>query len=163
MKCSQCEQHLSALLDGELPRALADEVEQHLAGCERCAAQRVRLERLHAAVAAAPELEPSPSFDAAFARRLQDAKREARLVADRPRKARWLWPALAATAAAAAIVAVVLLRSPRPPIAEPGPIVLARNLDLLQDYDVVRNLDALEDADLVQNLDQLIAAGEVQP
>jgi len=166
MRCSQCEQHLSALLDGELPRALADEVQRHVAGCERCAAHRARLEQLRATLEAAPALEPSPGFDAAFARRLQDARRAARLAGDAPKRRRWLFPVFAAVAAGAcaAVVALVLSRSPAPPPgADPEPIVLARNLDLLRDYDVVRNLDALENADLVQDLDQLLPGAGVRP
>jgi anti-sigma factor RsiW len=161
MSCSKCRRNLSAWLDGELPRELAQEVERHLSQCESCAARRAELEALEGALDGMAPAEPSAGFDAAFARRLQEARRAQRRSRgeEKERWRGWLWPALAAVSAACvAVVVVVVLRAgqPAPPTRPAGEVVLARNLELLRNYDVVANLEALEDADVVMDLDALM-------
>ncbi len=164
MKCKTCQEHLPTLLDDELDGALARRVEQHLDGCEACAGQRALLEQGLEGIDALPQLEPSAGFDAAFARKLQDAKREQRLEAEEDRSTPswwqlWRLPVLATAGACAALLAVVLLRDPPAPTAPgPAPVPVAelvRELPLLQGYDVVTRLETLEDFEVISRLDTL--------
>jgi len=148
-------------LDGELPDEAAEEVREHLDDCLECAAQHDLLRQSLAGLDALEELEPSTGFDAGFARKLQDAKREKRLAEEpEPRRSWWqVWrmPVLATAGACAALLAVVLLRDPPAPTpaARVPDMELAQNLTLLQDYEVVAQLDALEDYEVVEQLDAL--------
>lgn len=168
MKCKNCQEHLPVMLDGELDSDLAREVEEHLDGCEACADQRALLEQGLEGLDALPQLEPSAGFDAAFARKLQDAQREQRLAEDEEHHSKpswwqvWRLPVLATAGACAALLAVALMRDPPAPTTsapapnEPVPVAeLVRNLPLLQDYDVVTRLDALEDFEVISRLDTL--------
>jgi anti-sigma factor RsiW len=165
MKCSKCEQNLSALLDGELGESLAAEMRTHLDGCPACATGAAKMQAVLSLVDGLPALTPGADFDEQFRRKLVQARREQRIAAALPRQWAWWWrlrvPALATAAAlGTAVVAVTIVgRGP----AGPGPaseLMLAQNLELLRDYEVVQNLDALEDYDLVANLDSLL---QVQP
>ena len=62
--CDRIQEWLGAWLDGELPPAKSTEVRLHVAACGACAAEKVRLERLDAALKRALE---SKAADAAFA------------------------------------------------------------------------------------------------
>lgn len=111
MRCQVPEEDLSALVDGELSEARADELRRHVPGCARCAARVAAFERTNARLAALPS-RPVP---ADLRARLQE-----RIAADRessgapkphrappPARRRWLAsPALATAAAVAAAVAL---------------------------------------------------------
>ena len=160
MNCKKCQKHLPVWLDGELPEELAGQVEQHLGSCPECAAQRALLQRSLASLDALELLEPSAGFDAAFARKLVEAKRAKRLEQEAAPRRSWLqiWrlPVFATAGACAALLAVVLLHEPPPaPVTAVPEVELARNLTMLQDYEVVSRLDALEDYEVISQLDAL--------
>lgn len=153
---------LTALLDGALLPARHAEVERHLAGCASCRAAR---DRLAGAVARLSALPPPPEPSPWFLTRL-----EARL-ADEPAPPRGLLAALAAwkwrlavpatALAAAAALAVVAVRQQRA-----DEMVLAQNLELLEDYEVVASLgdvETEEDAAVVAALDELSPPQEGRP
>lgn len=62
MTCEQIQDRLSPYLDGELDAASRAEVERHLAGCPECADLLACLRRAMTALAAFPEIEPSPAL-----------------------------------------------------------------------------------------------------
>jgi anti-sigma factor RsiW len=152
---------LTALLDGALPPARAEEVRRHLAGCEPC---RVEEARLRGALALLGALPPPPEPSPFFAARL-----EARLASERSRSAgvlarllagRWRLAVPATALAAAALVSVAAVRHVRARDA-----AVAAHLELLEDYEVVASVDAVEtpeDASVVAHLDEL-AAREGRP
>lgn len=162
MRCKKCQQSLSMWLDGELTAAVAEEVSGHVEGCPDCARSRDQLLALNARLEQLPGLEPSSGFDAAFARKLQDARRQQRLSAGQgKRRSFWRLPILAgaaATVCGAAVVAL-LIRSPALPD-DPSAMELASHLELLQNYDVINHLDALENFELVEKLDSLVEADQ---
>ncbi|HEY1372332.1 MAG TPA: zf-HC2 domain-containing protein [Candidatus Binatia bacterium] len=63
-ECDRIQEWLGAWLDGELPPARSDEVKLHVEKCAACAAEKVRIQRLDAALKRALEARVS---DAAFA------------------------------------------------------------------------------------------------
>lgn len=71
MDCKTTHERLSAYLDGELPQAHADAVEQHVQECARCAAELAGLRALGGVVS---ELEGAGVPDG-FARRVREAAR----------------------------------------------------------------------------------------
>jgi anti-sigma factor RsiW len=64
VNCTRIERELSAYLDGELQGARRDQVERHLADCERCRAVLARLRQTARLVAAMPEVAPPASIAA---------------------------------------------------------------------------------------------------
>ena len=54
MNCEQAGRLLEAYFDRELDRSTVDEIEIHLANCERCRTELAALEELHTRIAAAP-------------------------------------------------------------------------------------------------------------
>jgi len=144
--CRLYDEDLSALLDGELSPARADELRRHCASCERCAAQlallRAANERLLSALRT-----PAPVAEEARLARVE-ARLRARLAEEglggpqrrrsptksaplRARPGRWLVAAAAGLAAAAALGLAVLFQArspvpvprPLPPIAQTPPLL----------------------------------------
>ncbi len=150
------DQELTALLDGALPPARAREVEQHLAGCASCRAERDRLAHAVQLLAALPPPPaPSPDFSRGFYARL-DAEPTARAgVLELLRRARWRNLVPIAGGALTLALVVGALASYRAEQAR-----LARGLDLYQDYELVAGLDAVQDPEdvlVVGHLDELPA------
>lgn len=167
MSANHPREELTALLDGALSPARAEEVLRHLAACAECRAEKVRLASVVAALGRRPASpEPSPFLWT----RLQ-----ARLAAEtRPRPSwaarlgawadlgslRWK---LAAPAAAALLAGGVVFAAVRLQRAEERAV--AENLDLLLDYEAVSSLGdvaSAEDAAVVAMLDE-IAPPEGKP
>lgn len=73
MKCNLAQQHIVQYIYGELPDAGCHDLEQHVAGCERCRNELQAYEALRRAMLVAPVEEPSPSFLAESRIRLEDA------------------------------------------------------------------------------------------
>ena len=154
---------LTALADGALPPARAEQVREHLGSCAAC---RAELDRLAAAAAALrrlpPAPEPSPLFAARLAARLAREGRPRRSFG--ARLAAWLDPAplrwkLAAPAAAAVLAGGVVFAAVRIQRAEERAV--AENLDLLLEYEAVSSLGdvaSAEDAAVVAMLDELAPA-----
>jgi len=147
---------LSALLDGALDPAERRAVEAHLAACAACRAEHGRL---RGALLALGRLPPPPEPSPWFASRLA-----ARLAAEPPRGllgrlATWPWRLAlpAGGLAAAALAAVLVVRHQRG--LELG---AARELELLQDYELVASVgvvETAEDAELIAHLDTIEPGG----
>lgn len=73
MKCESAQHSIVQYIYGELPDEGCHELEQHVAGCERCRNELHAYQALRSAMAAAPVEEPSPSFLAESRIRLEDA------------------------------------------------------------------------------------------
>jgi len=160
MTCRVCKKQLSAYADGELSSPRRAEIKAHVDDCAACKLVLEQQTSAMALLSAQPELEPSPSFDVDFERKLRLAQAEAEQ-SKQGKRARWRWPALATVAAGACaiLLAVTVMRSTvRPPTAS-SPISdlhVARNLDLIENYQVVDNLDGLEDFDVITGLEGLL-------
>jgi len=131
---SDIEEDLSAWLDGELSEARAKEVAAAVAADPRLINLTESLKQTRAAMATLSTPEPSPRLRALV---LSE-------VAKTPEKHRF-WPALFLGFAAAAGLAA-LIWWPREPAFDEERLLLAQNLELLQDYDAmaVTNPEDLE-------------------
>jgi anti-sigma factor RsiW len=99
-ECAKIEKFKHAALDGELDATARARFDAHLKTCPACRRKYEALARAVAVLAAAPRLEPSPTFVADVVRRARLAK--ARQARGRRALSRVMVAASAATAAAAA-------------------------------------------------------------
>jgi len=128
----------------------SESIERHLAGCAAC---RVVAERLNSAWTLLGTLEtrePSPRFAAGVMAKLATTETHAR-----PLIAPWLrWTAAAATFAAIALVASILLDRERTDDETASGVVAELDLDLLESQEMLQNLDVIENLDLLLLLDE---------
>jgi len=152
IRCDK-EKYISAFMDAELPDHQMEEIRSHLRTCERCRQHLALLQETEAALKAMPEIEPSPSFESDFWKKIAD--REDRR--NHPFLLRFFLThtkPFAAAAMTAAIVAVLLFNreTTRPP--EIDEIVIAKNLELFQDLQEVDHLELLENWESIIHLDE---------
>jgi anti-sigma factor RsiW len=181
MRCHEVHDLLMEFLDGGLAAGPAAEVQEHLAGCARCAAARDELRAALALVHADVVPEPPPGTWDRFAldvwekiRRAEEAEAAGRgaVAEPPPRQPRsalpgpGLWervfgrlsfapfPPLAAATAVAVLLAIGVIRMQKAPerAFDPG-----RDLALAQDLEVLRAVDRPEDLDVIERLPDLLA------
>ncbi len=75
MTCKKIQRHLSAYADGELSEELAREVEAHVTGCARCAAELARLQRVWQLLGTLPPVQAPPFFSARVLARTRERRR----------------------------------------------------------------------------------------
>jgi anti-sigma factor RsiW len=153
MSCAY-EEDLTAFVDRELPDLRARQIEAHLPGCEACRATLALIQRTVEQLASLPELETSPSLRRLVLRRVDELPE-----GFWSRARGWLRPVVLVPAmgmAAAAAVAVVVVERDRSAPASLDQLVVAENLEVLEDMDVV-GLDSPDDLEVVAQLDELEA------
>ncbi len=156
--CSVFQKNSIAYLDGELPAHQARSIAEHLAACSDC---RHELDRLRAALQQLPELpliQPSREYDRIFwdkIRALRSKKVERR---DGFFASAWLLLTRRTGIAATATVAVCLslatffaLRFPRD--LSRDEIMIARDIELFSNLELIENSDALEHFEVIKQLD----------
>lgn len=142
---------LTAYIDGELPEAERKALEAQLSADPKLKALEARLRQTVALMAKVPAPAPSANLRAAVLGRLDD---------EAVAKAPWFsWPKLVPVMAlAAAAVLVVVLRGRGgevpPSFLEEDQVVLAQNMDLVEDLDLV-GLSSPEDLDVIEQLKDL--------
>ncbi|MCL6565549.1 MAG: zf-HC2 domain-containing protein [Acidobacteriia bacterium] len=147
MGCKYTADSILAYLDGRASAAERRELEAHLHHCADCRARVEEFRRLWSVLDELPAIEPSPAFDARLRERIAAA----------PQPSPWSWlapaPRVLAAFAAMLLVAVWLSwQSPAPApetrSLEPGrselEFTMIRDLQVLEDYDVLANFEALE-------------------
>jgi anti-sigma factor RsiW len=161
MSCA-FEEDLTAYVDQELPPLKVHRLEDHLPTCESCPGTLALLRRAVSALEAMPAFSPSPALRRAVLTRISEAPPS---LLERLRgllRPQLLVPALSAAALLAVGVAVVQLsrRGEGPAadaplmVADATELELAKNLDLVEDLDVV-GLESPEDLEVVEHLDEL--------
>lgn len=144
---------LTALLDGALAPERRHDVEAHLTTCAACRAARDRIAAAVAAVAASPPPPaPAPGLEQRFYARLA---REAARPSLLGRIGALRWRVLAPVAGAGAAAALALGIAVRHRAVEAD---LARNLDLLENFELVASLGSAEtpeDVEVVAHLHEL--------
>lgn len=93
MQCEHAQELFSDYLTGEMDRALAVSMENHLAACAVCREEVAGLRRVWAALDAMPVADPPPLFHEELMRRLEVERAPADGVAT-PRQKTWDWRAL---------------------------------------------------------------------
>ncbi len=147
MSCEGMTNRIVTYLDGRAAAAERRELKAHLALCADCRSRVEEFRRLWVVLDELPAIEPSPAFDARLCERIATPLR--------PSPWSWLAPAPRVLAAFAAMLLVAVWlawQSPTPEpaarTAEPGrselEFTMIRDLQVLEDYDVLANFEALE-------------------
>jgi len=150
MKCDDVRESLAAHLDGEIDGAPRRAVDEHLASCADCAAERDALAKAWRLLDLADAPGAPEGFDARLRARIADGE-------GRPRGRVLGLPLPAAAAAAAVLVAAgVLALRPRP-APDPGSRGEAPPTPVLEDLALLEALDVLdgEEADALERLADL--------
>ncbi|MEW5738880.1 MAG: zf-HC2 domain-containing protein [Myxococcota bacterium] len=144
---------LTAYIDGELPPERAKQVEAALAADPKLKALEARLRATVQAVEALPAPQPSAALRRAVFSKLDEPTWRERVL-------KWLTPPrlVPVGLAVAAAVTAVVLWPPGATVTEPGfdedALLVAQNLELADDLDVV-GLDSPDDVAVVAQLDEL--------
>ncbi len=147
MNCNDVSKGLVAYLDRRANSAERQEIEQHLAVCGDCRRRAEDFRSLWSVMEEMPAIEPSFGFD---------ARVRARVAAEPARK--WFeWmipqPRLALSAALLAVLAVWMVKTspvnqhvtPTTASIQQEDFNAIKNLDVLENYDVVTSMDALSE------------------
>ena len=158
--CKPLRENLTAWIDGELPKADGLRVEEHLTGCEACAAEARSLRQ---AVSWQTDVLPGKLLEApvdvgalrwGLHRQLAQLRER-----EEPATPSWAWLfrplALAASGFALALFVIVWRSAEPQPLlvslgVEPPPAEVVTRPDKFQYLDVIENLDVLEHFEAVQ-------------
>jgi anti-sigma factor RsiW len=152
MNCTKIDAKWIVYFDGKATPSERREVETHLASCSACRQRAEEYRAMSDLLDELPQIQPSPSFDAAV---------RARAAAE-PRRGLWTWfvpsPRLAFAVSMLLVLSVWIASRPMAPnqVATPAVAVATpaggeadfqavNDLQVLENYDVVSNFDALSD------------------
>jgi anti-sigma factor RsiW len=147
MKCEEVKNELTAYVDGRASDGARRGIEEHLAVCAACRTRAEEFRKIWSVLDEAPAIEPSFGFDARLRQR----------IAAEPKRPRFLWfvpqPRLALSMALLAAMLVLVVKLPtRNPVTQPQSATVEqedfnaiKNLNVLENYDVVTKLGALSD------------------
>ena len=143
---------LSPFLDGELSGDETNRVRSHLKTCEDCRRELESFQINDSALLGIPEVEPSKGFERSVWQKIADIEEK---------NARWSfldllffgWRPYLATALTALLIAGVFVLRDRPSRG-PGPeeILIAEQLELFMDFDVINHLELLENWEAIVTL-----------
>jgi len=147
MNCNEVSKGLVAYLDRRANSAERQEIEQHLVACVDCRRRAEEFRALWSVMEEMPAIEPSFAFDARVRQR----------VAAEPARKWFEWmipqPRLALSAALLAVLAVWMVKTapvnqrvaPTSASIQQEDFNAIKNLDVLENYDVVTSMDALSE------------------
>lgn len=147
MKCEEVSNELMAYVDGRASGGARREIEEHLTGCAACRTRVEEFRKVWSVLDEAPAIEPSFGFDARLRQRIAAEPRRSRFFSFVPQ------PRLALSMALLAAMLVLVVKLPmRNPVMQPQSAALQqedfnaiKNLNVLENYDVVTKLGALSD------------------
>jgi anti-sigma factor RsiW len=147
MKCEDVSNDLMAYADGRASAGARRVIEEHISGCTACRTRVEEFRKVWSVLDEAPAIEPSFGFDARLRQR----------IAAEPRRPRFFWfvpqPRLALSMALLAAMLVLVAKLPTGnPVMQPQSAAVQqedfnaiKNLNVLENYDVVTKLGALSD------------------
>ena len=147
----QCKKNslLSGYIDGELSPDDFDAMTAHVELCELCQREMSRIQQTDSLLMGIKEIEPSESFDRTFWKKIDGLNEQTHrwdLVGLITGKLRWPYVVSGAVACFLVIVLIFGKTGHEPDINE---MMVAENLELFQEYDVVNKLDLLENWDVI--------------
>jgi len=145
MNCTKIDAKWIAYFDRKASPSERREVEAHLALCSACRQRAEEYRAMWDVLDELPQIQPSPSFDAAV---------RARAAAE-PRRGLWMWlvpsPRLAFAVSMLLVLSVWIASRP----VAPSPVANATQANGEADFQAVSNLQVLENYDVVSNFDAL--------
>jgi anti-sigma factor RsiW len=152
MNCEKFESRLITYMDGRATQAERGEVELHLVACSECRARVEEFHRLWGVLDEAPAHEVSPAFD---------ARLRARMAAEpKPSLLAWLVPQPRLALAMSLLLALGAWISMLPPA--PNDMVTATRSGSEEEFKMIKDLQVLEDLDVVTNFEALSEVPPVQ-
>jgi anti-sigma factor RsiW len=147
MKCEEVSNELMSYLDGHASAGARRCIEDHLAGCAACRTRAEEFRKLWSVLDDAPAIEPSFGFDARLRQRIAAEPQRPRFFGFVPH------PRLALSMALLAAMLVLVVKLPTGnPVAQSQSAAAQqedfnaiKNLNVLENYDVVTKLGALSD------------------
>lgn len=144
---------ISAFTDGELPDFQMEEIRSHLEKCEACRKQLTMLQITDRVIRNIPEIEPSRNFEKNFWKKIAEIEEK------KNRRSIFAFfqfrykPFVLASLIMMVIAGFVLWsHTPRSP--ELREIVIAENLELLQNFQEINHLELLENWDNIMKSDE---------
>jgi hypothetical protein len=141
-------------MDGELSGEKAARVRSHLETCEDCRKEIESFQIVDSLFLGIREIEPSGGFERSFWRKVADIEEK------KTHRSFWGfvfsgWRPYLATALAVVLVAgFFFLRGRSLPGPGPEEILIAEQLELLVDFDLINQLDLLENWDAIMTLEE---------
>lgn len=153
---------ISSLIDGELSHKETESVRQHIASCDICRKEFDALKSLDNFLCDIKPVVPSHGFDRGFWKKVDALNTIDALKTKRPpwsifKDFSWGWrPAMGAVAALLMVAAgtVIPYRS-APTDLDPTGMLIAENITLYSDYEIINNLE------LFENWDEIIIVEEI--
>ncbi len=166
MKPCNVTEMISSLIDGELSPKDTESVRQHLEDCVICRKEFDALKSVDNLLRDVKPVEPSYDFARGFWKKVDalDA-RKTKTDARKTKKSLWpifndfswgLRPSLVSAAAVILIAAgtVIFYRS-APPALDPTGMLIAENMALYSDYEIIDNLELFENWEEIIKLDEI--------
>ncbi len=148
------EKWLSQYIDGELPPEKRNQIRTHLDSCDICRTEYNTLTGLDIQLRSLPEIEPSEGFERAFWKKVADWEERKERSAFRAFFGRGWRPYVVSGMAALMIVFGLHFFNLAAPAPTPEDVMMAEQMDLLLDYDIISHLELLE------NWEAITAVGE---
>jgi len=147
MKCEDVSNELMAYVDGRASAGARRSIEDHLAGCAACRARVEEFRKVWSVLDDAPAIEPSFGFDARLRQRIAAEPQRPRFFGFMPQ------PRLALSMALLAAMLVLVVKLPmrnsvmqlQSAAVQQEDFNAIKNLNVLENYDVVTKLGALSD------------------
>jgi anti-sigma factor RsiW len=147
MRCEEVANELMAYVDGRASAEVRRGIEEHLAGCADCRTRAEDFGKVWSMLDEAPAIEPSFGFDARLRERIAAEPQRARFFSFVPQ------PRLALSIGLLAAMVVLVVKLPTGnPVTQPQSAAVEqedfnaiKNLNVLENYDVVTKLSALSD------------------
>ena len=149
MNCKEISEGLVAYFDGQADARQRQRTEDHLTACRECRTRAEQFRAMWGALDEIPAIEPTFGFDARVRQRV--AAEQAR---------RWFgWaipqPRLALSAALLAVLVVWIVIGKPMHHTQPGTTMAVDQQSQQEDFNAIKNLDVLENYDVVTSMDAL--------
>ncbi|MFH2066363.1 MAG: zf-HC2 domain-containing protein [Pseudomonadota bacterium] len=145
---------ISAFMDAELPELRMEAFRWHLTECNHCREQLAKLQKTDQLIHDMPEIEPSRQFEINFWKKVSAMEKQRR---------KWSFftffpfrykPLAAAILSAMILVGLALWKNQPPSSIEMDEIVIAENLEMLQNFQEIDHLELLENLETIINMDE---------
>jgi len=142
-----------AFTDGELPDSQMEEIRSHLEECEACRKQLAMLQQADRLIRNIPEIEASRNFEKNFWKKIAaiEEKKETRSIFS---FFQFKYKSFALASLSAMIIAGFVLWSNAPRSPELNDVMIAENLELLQNFQEIRHLELLENWENIMKSDE---------
>lgn len=144
---------ISTFTDAELPDHQMEEIRSHLKECEACRKQLALVQQTDQLIRTMPEIEPSRNFEKNFWKKIADMEEKKN---HGPIFAlfQFRYKPFAMASLTAMIIAGFVLWSNAPNSPELNEVVIAENLELLQNFQEINHLELLENWDNILKSDE---------